>query len=178
MFWYRRRGTQAKRRKLVPWHGITSREPNTPRPHRTPPYHPVESHVSLNKPTGPKCPLSLLSRPRSCRAATPTAGDGRLRQLGRHRLEPDRGTPILLPPLPRALPSPPLAPSPPTRLPLHARPCFAFHLLYRVGGRGSEFYAARASAGAAPTPRLRDLVGSARILFPCLRLGWSELWGG
>jgi hypothetical protein len=141
-FWYRRRGTQSKGRRGNLYRGM-----GPPHVNQTP-HHPG-SPPATGQPAQSALSLSPRRYSHRRRWTAPAAGT------------PSTGTRSRYahPPLPRALPSPPLAPPlPPTRLPLHARPCFALRLLYQVGGWGSEFDAARASAGAAPTPRLRDLV--------------------
>jgi hypothetical protein len=79
MFWYRRRGTQAKRRKLVPWHGITSREPNTPRPHRTARHHTTRSSrtsPSTSQPAQSALSLSSLARGPAAPLLPPPEMDG------------------------------------------------------------------------------------------------------
>jgi hypothetical protein len=125
-FWYRRRGTQSKGRRGNLYRGMGPPHVNqTPHHPGSPPAtsQPAQSALSLSR-----------------RAATPTAGDGRLRQLGRHRLEPDRGTPILLCPARyRPHPSPHLS---------HPRAC----LCMRARASRSVF-STRSGAGARNSTR-------------------------
>jgi hypothetical protein len=154
----KRHAIKGKERKLVPWHGTTSREPNTAPP----------GVASRNRPTGPKCSLSLaaplLPPPEMDGSGSWDAIDWNQIEVRLSSSAPRATVPTPRPTSPTHAPASACAPA--LRAP-SSLPGRGLGLGIRRGARVCR------SRAHAPPPRPRE-----RILFPCLRLGWSELWEG